>query len=128
MTAATTGFAQLYNPTALSATLTLPWTDKNKDDIAQGERGCSFATDPACEINFANLPANFGVRSLSTFDPHLQRPYQMAYNLGMSHEVLSGVALTAEVVPQRFQGSDRSQQRRVEREQLHAGDRRQPDR
>ena len=77
MTAATTGFAQLYNPTALSNTLTLPWTDKNKDDIAQGERGCAFANDPACEINFANLPANFGVRSLSTFDPNLQRPYQL---------------------------------------------------
>ena len=96
MTAATTGFAQLYNPTALSATLTLPWTDKNKDDIAEGERGCSFANDPACEINFANLPANFGVRSLSAFDPGLQRPYQMAYNVGLSHEVRSGIAVTAE--------------------------------
>ena len=96
MTAATTGFAQLYNPTALSATLTLPWTDKNKDDIAQGERGCSFANDPACEINFANLPTNFGVRSLSAFDPGLQRPYQLAYNVGLSHEVRSGIAVTAE--------------------------------
>ncbi len=96
MTAATTGFAQLYNPTALSATLTLPWTDKNKDDIAEGERGCSFANDPACEINFANLPANFGVRSLSAFDPGLQRPYQLAYNVGLSHEVRSGIAVTAE--------------------------------
>jgi Carboxypeptidase regulatory-like domain len=96
MTAATTGFAQLYNPTALSNTLTLPWTDKNKDDIAQGERGCSFANDPACEINFANLPANFGVRSLSTFDSGLQRPYQLGYNLGFSHEVFGGIAVTAE--------------------------------
>ncbi len=96
MTAATTGFAQLYNPTALSATLTLPWNDKNGDDIAQGERGCSFATDPACEINFTNLPANFGVRSLSSFDPDLQRPYQDAFNLGFSHEVRSGIAVTFE--------------------------------
>jgi hypothetical protein len=96
MTAATTGFAQLYNPTALSATLTLPWTDKNKDDIAEGERGCSFANDPNCEINFANLPANFGVRSLSTFDPNLQRPYQLAYNVGVSHEVFSGIAVAVE--------------------------------
>ena len=95
-TAATTGFAQLYNPTALSATLTLPWNDKNKDDIAQGERGCSFANDPGCEIDFTNLPANFGVRSLSSFDPDLQRPYQLAYNVGFSHEVLAGIAVTAE--------------------------------
>ena len=96
MTAATTGFAQLYNPTALSATLTLPWTDKNKDDIAEGARGCSFANDPNCEINFANLPANFGVRSLSNFDPKLERPYQLGYNLGVSHELFPGIAVTAE--------------------------------
>ena len=66
MTAQTTGFAQLYNPTALT-TQTLPWTDVNGDDIAQGERGCAYLT-AGCEINFANLPTNFGVRSLARFD------------------------------------------------------------
>ena len=30
MTAATTGFAQLYNPTALHRDRTLPWTDVNR--------------------------------------------------------------------------------------------------
>ena len=84
MTAQTTGFAQLYNPTALT-TQTLPWTDVNGDDIAQGERGCAYLT-AGCEINFATLPANFGVRSLARFDPELKRPYQLAFNLGVSHE------------------------------------------
>ena len=55
VTAQTTGFAQLYNPTALT-TQALPWTDVNRDDIAQGERGCTYLT-PGCEINFANLLA-----------------------------------------------------------------------
>jgi hypothetical protein len=94
MTAATTGYAQLYNPTALTS-FNLPWTDVNGDDIAQGERGCAYLT-AGCEINFATLPANFGVRSLARFDPDLQRPYQLAFNLGVSHEILPGVALTAE--------------------------------
>ena len=43
MTAATTGFAQIYNPTALT-TQSLAWTDLNGDDIAQGERGCVYQT------------------------------------------------------------------------------------
>jgi hypothetical protein len=94
MTAATTGFAALYNPTALT-TQSLTWVDGNGDDIAQGERGCVYQT-PGCEINFANLPSNFGVRSLARFAPDLKRPYQLAYNVGVSHEVLPGIAVTAE--------------------------------
>ena len=49
-----------------------------------------------CEIDFSGLPANFGVRALSVFDPDLRRPYQLAYNLGLTHELLRGVAVTAE--------------------------------
>ncbi len=94
MTAATTGFAQLYNPTATTSQ-NLAWTDLNGDDIAQGERGCAYRT-AGCEIDFTNLPTNFGVRSLANFDPSLTRPYQMAYNVGVSHEVLPGIAVTAE--------------------------------
>ena len=94
MTASTTGFAQLYNPTALTSQ-NLAWTDVNGDDIAQGDRGCAYLT-AGCEINFATLPANFGVRSLARFDPALKRPYQMAVNVGLSHEVLPGLAVTAE--------------------------------
>jgi hypothetical protein len=94
MTAATTGFAQIYNPTALISQ-NLAWTDLNGDDIAQGERGCVYKT-PGCEIDFTSLPTNFGVRALSTFDPDLKRPYSLMYNLGVSHELLPGTSVTAE--------------------------------
>ena len=95
VTAATTGFAQLYNPTALINTQTLPWEDLNGDDIAQGERGCVFRS-AGCEINFANLPANFGVRSLAQFDPDLKRPYQWAFNAGVTREIRPGLSATFE--------------------------------
>lgn len=95
VTAQTTGFAQLYNPTALT-TQDLAWTDVNGDDIAQGERGCLGYPTVGCEINFAGLPANFGVRSLAQFDSELQRPYQLAFNAGITHEVLPGVTAAFE--------------------------------
>jgi hypothetical protein len=94
MTGATTGFAQIYNPTALT-TQSLAWTDLNGDDIAQGERGCVYKT-LGCEIDFTSLPSNFGVRALSTFAPDLQRPYQLMYNAGVSHELVPGTSVTAE--------------------------------
>ena len=94
MTATTTGIARLYNPTALT-TASIAWTDVNGDDIAQGERGCTYLT-AGCEINFGQLPANFGVRALATPDADLQRPYQMSTNLGVQHELLPGVSVTAE--------------------------------
>ncbi|MGE0463998.1 MAG: hypothetical protein AB7Q16_21735 [Vicinamibacterales bacterium] len=94
MTAQTTGFSQLYNPTALT-TQNLPWRDLNGDDIAQGERGCVYLT-PGCEINFANLAANFGRRSLAQFDPDIQRPYSLPLNIGFTHELFSGLSVAAE--------------------------------
>jgi hypothetical protein len=94
MTNVTVGLAELYNPTGLQ-TFNLPWTDLNGDDIAQGERGCTYQT-AGCEINFGPLPSSFGIRALSTFDPDLRRPYMYAYNLGMQHELLPGFSVTAE--------------------------------
>ena len=47
-----------------------------------------------CEINFAGLPANFGIRSLAQFDADLKRPYQMALNLGVTREVLTGLSVS----------------------------------
>jgi hypothetical protein len=95
--AATTTLAELYDPASGNTiTTTATWNDKNRDDIAQGSRGCSFATDPACEINFATVPVNFGVVSLASPDPNLKRPYVDQINLGLTHEILRGVSLTAE--------------------------------
>src|SRR5439155_112616 len=51
---------------------------------------------PGCEINFAQVPKNFGTIPLSTFDPKLKRPYSLVYNLGVTHELLPGVAVTSE--------------------------------
>ena len=47
----TTGIAANYNP-LLSQTATLPWVDKNRNDVAEGSLRCDF-TSPDCEINFA---------------------------------------------------------------------------
>lgn len=78
-TASTTGLAQMYDPTAVT-TASLPWTDLNKDGIAQGSLGCTYLT-AGCEMTFAQLPKNFGVLSLASPDPNIQRPistYRMA--------------------------------------------------
>src|SRR5262249_8116812 len=45
---------------------------------------------------FSDLPSNFGVRSLSTFDPDLKRPYQVQYNLGVTRELFRGTSFSAE--------------------------------
>ena len=100
MTAQTTGFARLYSPTALTTT-NLGWTDLNGDDIAQGERGCTYRT-AGCEIDFANLPANFGIRALATPNPDIQRPGQYSVNLGVTQEILNRLTLTAEWYHNRF--------------------------
>jgi hypothetical protein len=94
MAAATTTLAELYDPASGNTiTQSLPWTDKNLDDIAQGERGCVFATDPTCEINFASLPSNFGTVALASPDPNLKRPYVHQINTEITHELFRGVAM-----------------------------------
>ena len=40
------------------------------------------------------MPANFGTISLSSPDPNVTRPYQDAYNLGVTREVRPGVSLS----------------------------------
>jgi outer membrane receptor protein involved in Fe transport len=94
--AATTTIASLYNPANMAAVqASAAWTDLNSDNIALGVPGCVYLT-PGCEINFANVPKNFGTVSLSNPDPNLKRPYALAYNLGVTHELFPGVSVTAE--------------------------------
>jgi hypothetical protein len=84
-------FPQTYNPmTATNAPLS--WTDLNSDDVAQGELGCVYRT-PGCEINYAQLPANFGARRNRNPGPDLSRPYQIVYNAGITHELRPGLGL-----------------------------------
>jgi hypothetical protein len=100
LTAQTVGLSQLYSPTALT-TANLTWQDLNGDDIAQGERGCVYLT-PGCEINLAQLPANFGIRALATPDPDIQRPGQWSFNLGATQELWNRLTVTAEWYHNRF--------------------------
>jgi Carboxypeptidase regulatory-like domain/TonB dependent receptor len=96
--AATTVLASQYDPAnAMTSALqfTAPWTNLAHDDIAKGTPGCVYLT-PGCEINFATVPKNFGTVSLANFDPHLKNPYMLSYNLGVTHELFPGVAVTAE--------------------------------
>jgi hypothetical protein len=92
--AATTTFASLYDP-AISQTTSAAWTDLNADDIAQGAKGCVYLT-AGCEINFSTIPANFGTASLSSPDASITRPYVDQFNVGVTHEVLRGVSVSAE--------------------------------
>ncbi len=88
----TTGLAEDYNPIR-NVTATLPWVDLNGDDIAQGQFGCVFRT-PGCEINFASLPANFGVAATAQYDPKTQRTYNIEQGLEVQHELLRRVSVS----------------------------------
>lgn len=96
----TTQFATKYNPLALTSA-SLPWTDVNGDDIAQGELGCTYL-QAGCEINFANLPANFGKRQLATVDPNFQRTYNLEYTVSVQQEVLPRVSMAATYYRRQF--------------------------
>src|SRR5262245_16453911 len=91
---ATTTLASLYNAAAVT-TASAAWTDLNGDDIAQGSLGCAYLT-AGCEINFAQVPTNFGVVSLANPDPGLGRPYVDQFNAGATHEVLHGMSVSFE--------------------------------
>jgi hypothetical protein len=85
--------AQRYNPLARTS-VTLNWTDVNKDDIAQGELGCVYLT-PGCEIDLSGLPSNFGFRALTTQDPNIPRTWDLEQGVEIQHELLPRVSVTA---------------------------------
>jgi hypothetical protein len=96
--AATTTLASLYDPAngvTLSTGTNVAWTDLNKDDIAQGTPGCVYLT-AGCEINYAQVPKNFGVLSLASPDPGIKRPYVDQLNVGITHEIVRGISVNAE--------------------------------
>jgi len=103
----TTGLANTYNPIALQSQQ-LAWTDVNGDDIAQGERGCTYLT-AGCEINFGQLPTTFGAVvpgctlvanpgstpcGNAQVDPDLKRTYTWNYNVGIQHELLPRLSVS----------------------------------
>jgi hypothetical protein len=95
-----TSFPQTYNPMA-TATANLSWTDVNRDDLAQGELGCVYLS-PGCEINFAQLPTEFGARRNRNPDSDLLRPYQLVYNAGITHELRPGMGFAVNYYRREF--------------------------
>jgi hypothetical protein len=93
-------FPERYNPMTLAPS-PVAWTDLNRDDIADGVLGCVYLT-PGCELNFAQLPATFGVRRNRNPDPNLDRPNQMVYNLGFSRELRPGFGFSSNYYRRRF--------------------------
>lgn len=89
----TTFFANRYNPLGLTFA-DLAWTDLNGDDIAQGPLGCTYLTS-GCEINYGQLPANFGRLSLTRVDPNFKRTYNIETTIGVQHELLPRVSVGA---------------------------------
>jgi len=77
-----TGFAAKYNPLQVGSDI-VTWNDLNKDDIAQD-----------IELGAANN-ATLGVRRNINPDPDLRRPYQILYNLGVQHQLMSRLSLSA---------------------------------
>ncbi|MGC4080657.1 MAG: hypothetical protein QM736_00690 [Vicinamibacterales bacterium] len=104
----TDGLTNAYNPMrAQSATLS--WTDLNGDDVAQGERGCTYLA-AGCEINFGQLPSTFGqvvpgcsvLRTdgatpcgTAQLDADRTREYTILYGVGVQHELLPRVSVSA---------------------------------
>jgi hypothetical protein len=86
----TTGIAANYNP-LLSQTATLPWTDKNRDDVAQGSLRCDF-TQPDCEINFNTLSSNFGIAALNEYGKY-PRTWNFEQGFEVSHELMDGLSV-----------------------------------
>ena len=92
MQAGTTGFSEAYNPLALT-TQNVAWEDANGDGVPQGELGCTFRA-AGCELNLAQLPTGFGVANLSTFDPNIDRMYNIEWSASVQHELMPRVSVT----------------------------------
>jgi hypothetical protein len=88
----TTGIAGAYQPLG-SSTATLPWTDKNKDNIAQGGLRCDFVNDPGCEINFNTLAANFGTQANNTYGAY-PRTWNLEHGLELQRELMPRLSVT----------------------------------
>jgi hypothetical protein len=83
------GFARRYNPMALTSDRRT-WRDLNGDGVAQDD-----------EIGPANI-ANLGLTLTRRPDPNISRAYNREYTLGVQHQLLPSVAITAGWYRRRF--------------------------
>ena len=62
-----------------------------------GQQPLQLRLIPACEINFASVPANFGVDLAGAARIRaLTRPYVDQFNVGVTREVMRGVSVSGE--------------------------------
>ena len=101
MTAQTTGFARLYAPTALT-TQNLPWTDVNGDDIAQGERGCTYLTSGCEESTSPTWPRPSAPAPCPRPTRTSSGPASTSFNLGVTQELWNRLTVTGEWYHNRF--------------------------
>jgi hypothetical protein len=121
--ARTTGLADDYNPLD-SSTQSLPWTDVNGDNIAQGtsqvvngvRQSCVYLS-PGCEIDFGNLTSNFGVQALNEYGGY-PRTWNLEQGLEIQHELLPRLSLTGSW----FHGAFRNLTTTINRTLQFAGD------
>ena len=90
----TTGIASNYNPLR-SETQRLPWRDVNGNDIADGVLGCTGYPSAACEIDFRNLPPNFGIAALNEYGEY-PRTWNLESGLEIQHELMGGLSLSGQ--------------------------------
>jgi hypothetical protein len=96
----TTDFAETYNPSSESLTDRRDWFDCYMDVDGRrcsganpyGTNGDRLAQD--WEIGRTTV-SDFGARIVNTPDADLKRPYYIQSNVGVQHQVLPGLAVTA---------------------------------
>jgi hypothetical protein len=88
----TTGIADGYNALVSATSASLAWSDLNRDDIAQGSRGCVYQA-PGCEINFAQLASNFGTAALNRYGNY-PRTWNLETAIELQHELLPQLSVS----------------------------------
>jgi hypothetical protein len=88
----TTGIASNYNPLRRE-TRSLPWTDVNGNDIADGTLRCTGYPSAACEISFTGLPSNYGIAALNEYGKY-PRTWNLESGLEVQHELVTGLSVS----------------------------------
>jgi hypothetical protein len=87
-----TGIADGYNGLVSATSSSLAWTDLNRDDIAQGARGCVYLS-AGCEINFTQLSSNFGTAALNRYG-NFPRTWNLESAVELQHELLPRLSVS----------------------------------
>ena len=93
MTPHTTSFAIRFNPMAV-ATADVPWDDRDLGGLDLATNGDDIPQDNELDLA-GRLPANFGERALDRFDPDIEREYNVETALGIQHELVQNVSVSA---------------------------------